>query len=92
MENDVLSTFFGKRKKKKGEGINTSIKFKMWQQSTGCIHQYYARNISNLYHLIREHSHHEDQEGVISKNSYSERVQRRLSSKSKRRLSPDWPL
>ena len=63
---------------KKRQGINTSIKFKMLQQSTGCIHQYYARNISNLYQLIREHSHHKDRKGVISANSYAQGVQRRV--------------
>lgn len=71
MENYILSAFFGKKKK---ERINTSIKFKMLQQSTGYIHQYYARIISNLYQLIRKHNHHKDQKGVISKNSYSQWV------------------
>lgn len=66
------------KKKKKREGLNTSIKFEMLQQSTGHIHQYYAGNISNLYQLIREHSNHKDWKGVISKNSYSQWVQRRV--------------
>lgn len=57
---------------------------KCLKQNTGYIHECDAVNIIPLYQLIGEQSNHKDLKRVISKNSYSWWIQRKVKDETER--------